>query len=56
VVEELGAEAALPHARLADDSDQLAGALLRRPLESADQERLLELTPDEWRGVGAGDV
>ncbi len=56
VVEELGAEAALPYARLADDSDQLAGALLRRPLESADQQRLLELTPDERRGVGAGDV
>ena len=56
VVEELGAEAALPHARLADDRHQLAGALLRRPLERADQERLLELTPDEWRGVGAGDV
>ena len=56
VVEELGAEAALARARLADDRHQLAGALLRRPLEGADQERLLELTPDEWRRVGAGDV
>ena len=47
VAEELRAESALAHPRLADDRHELAGALLGRALEHPDQERLLELAADE---------
>ena len=56
VLEELGAEPALAHARLADDRHQLAGALLRGALERPDQQRLLELATHERSGVRAGHV
>ena len=52
VGEQLGDEPALAHARLADDRDQLHRTLLRSPLESPDQKRLLELPADERRLVG----
>jgi len=56
VAEELRAEPALAHPRLADDRDELAGALLRRALEGADQKRLLELPADERCRTRAGHV
>jgi len=37
-MEQLGAEAALPHPRLAHDGDELAGALQGAAVEGADQE------------------
>ena len=54
VPEELGAETALAHARLANDRDQLAGALLGSALEGADQERPLQLPADQRSRVRAG--
>ncbi len=56
VREQLGDQAALAHARLADDRDQLHGALLGRALERCDQKRLLKLAPDERRFELASDV
>jgi hypothetical protein len=56
VGEQFGAEPALPHARLADHRHELAGALLRRAFERADQQRLLELAPDERRRERPGHV
>jgi hypothetical protein len=56
VAEELRAEPALAHPRLAHDRDQLAGALLRRALEGADQQRPLELPADERCRTHAGHV
>ena len=56
VGEKLGSEPALAHTRLADDRDQLDGALLRGSLECPDQERLLELATDERRLVAASAV
>ena len=56
VGEQLGAEAALAHARLAHDRHQLAGALLGGALEGPDQKRLLELAADQRSRVRAGDV
>jgi hypothetical protein len=51
VGEELAREPALANTRLADDRDELNGALLRRALESPDQKRLLELASDKGRLV-----
>jgi hypothetical protein len=56
VAEELGAETALSNPRLAHDRHELAGALLRRAFEGADEERLLELTPHERGRVRAGHI
>jgi len=56
VTQELGAHAAFPHARLADQRHQLARTLLRRPVERPDQERLLQIPSDERRPVRADDV
>src|SRR5262249_38575182 len=56
VGEQLGTEAALAPPRLAHDRHQLAGALLRRALKGANQQRPLELPAYERSRVRAGDV
>ena len=56
VGEQLCHQPALAHPRLADDRDQLHRALLRRPLERPDQQRLLQLPTDQRRRVLPSDV
>ena len=56
VLEELRAQPALSHPRLAHQRYELAGALLVGTLERADQRRLLELAANERYGMGAGHI
>ena len=53
---QLGDEARLPDSGLADHRHELHRELLRRPLEDADQERLLELAADERGPEALADV
>ena len=56
VTQELRTHPALPHTRLADQGHQLTRTLLIRPLERADQERLLQIPADERRRMRANDI
>ena len=56
VTQELCTHAALPHTRLADQGHQLTRTLLIRSLERPDQERLLQNSADERRGVCANHI
>ena len=56
VGKELCGEATLSDARLPHDRHELARALLRCTFEGADQERLLELPPDQGSRMRSGDV
>ena len=56
LAEQLGAQAALADARLADHRHQLARALPHRAVEHPDQQCLLKLATDERRRVRTGHV
>ena len=56
IAEQLRTQPALAHPRLAHDRDQLAGALLRRPLERPDQKRLAPTRGRPAASCAADDV